>query len=107
MINREPYKDGDKWTLDVDPDDEVNYVADVRQWLIDNNTEVESFVLETMGLQVLAQGLPQGDRNGLLPVKLKVNFDTEPPFFPHCTFRVTTTDDQQFDKTMWFNQVEN
>jgi hypothetical protein len=110
VIHREPYKDAtndDRWTLDVDPDDEVNYVADVRQWLQDSNTSALSFELLTNGVTVLVKGEPQGDLNGLLPAKLKVGFNGEGPAF--ATFRVTTElgDDQQFDKTMWFKQVQN
>lgn len=106
MTRYEPYKEGDKHFLDVDPDDEVNYVADVRKWLTDNSTIAVSFEPIPVGCTVLKQGTPQGERGGLLPVKLRVDFN-EPD--AHCTFRVTTelTDDQQFDKTIWFNKVEN
>lgn len=102
MAKTAPYLDGDKHTLDVDFDDEVNYVADVTQWLVDSATSTRSFTLVPEGATVLDQGLPQGELGGLLPVKLKVN--AQPAF---CTFRVTTTDNQQFDKTMHFKQVEN
>lgn len=108
MINRLPYKDPsnpDRWTIDTDPDDELYYVADVRQWLQDSSTTAASFEVVTEGVTVMDQGEPQGDLNGLLPVKLKVPFTgTSQPF---CTFRIDTEDNQQFDKTIWFKQVEN
>lgn len=108
MINRLPYKDPanpDRWTIDTDPDDELYYVADVRQWLADSSTEVLSFELVTDGVTLMEQGLPQGERKGLLPVKLKVPFDGVSQ--PYCTFRIDTQDGQQFDKTIWFKQVQN
>lgn len=107
MINRAPYKDPanpDRWTIDVDPDDELNYVADVRAFLADSSTTAVSFTTLIQGVTVLEKGDPQGDLNGLLPVKLKVPFDGAEAF---CTFRVVTADNQQFDKTIWFKQVQN
>ena len=105
MAHTAPYLDGDKHTLDVDPDDEVNYAFDVTQWLIDSDTTVESFELVVESVTVLVKGTPQAERGGLLPAKLKVAFPEGAT--PHCTARVTTADDQQFDKTMWFKPVEN
>lgn len=92
-------------TLDVDPDDEVFYVADVTQWLIDNATTAVSFELIPMGVEVLEKGSPQGDRSGLMPAKLKLTTDTVTT--RSCTWRVTTADGQRFDKTMYFVQVQN
>jgi len=94
-----------KWTLQVDPDDEVNYVADVTQWLIDNATTAASFELIPTGITVLLKGDPQGDRSGLLPAKLKFTSDTVTA--RSCTWRVTTADGQRFDKTMHFTPVQN
>lgn len=107
-INRKPYKIGDDWFLDVDPNDEVNYVWNVTQWLIDNSTSAASFTLvpEPEGsVTVLEKGSPQGDRSGLLPAKLKVDFTGTPT--PLCTARVKTADGQQFDKTINFKKVQN
>lgn len=94
-----------KWTLQVDPDDEVNYVADVTQWLIDNATTAASFELIPVGIEVLLKGTPQGDRSGLLPAKLK--FTSDSLSTRYCTWRVTTADGQRFDKTMHFVEVQN
>lgn len=99
-----PYKEGDKHFLDVDPDDEVNYVADVTKWLTDNSTTTMSFDTIPVGCTVLLQGTPQGTFGGLLPAKIKVDFSVDDA---HCTFRTDTEDGQQFDKTIWFKKVEN
>lgn len=108
MANTEPYKDkanGDRWTLDVDVDDEVFYVANVIKWLTDNSTSAVSYTLHTTGVTVLDQDPPQGPSGSLLAVKLKVSFTAQG--VAYCTFRVKTADTQQFDKTMWFKKVEN
>lgn len=105
MARFEPYKVGDKHTIDTDQDDELNYVADVRQWLIDNATTAASFTIESVGVIVLFKGVPQGDMGGLLPAKLKVDYSGVEQ--AHATFRTKTADGQQFDKTIWFNKVEN
>ena len=105
MANTAPYLIGDRRTLDVDTDDEVNYAFDVRQWLIDSDTTVLSFELITAGVTVLAKGTPQGERGGLLPVKMKVLFPDGVECF--STARVKTVDGQQFDKTMYFTVVQN
>lgn len=106
-INTAPYKDkanGDRWTLDVDKNDEVNYVGNVTKWLTDNGTSAISFTPVVQNVTVMAQSAPQGPSGGLLPVKLKVTFGNGESF---CTFRVKTADNQQFDRTVWFKQVEN
>lgn len=94
-----------KITLEADPDDQLFYVADVTNWLTDNSTSVASFVLVPVGVKVLSQASPQGDRSGLLPAKLQLLDDGTVD--PHCTWRNTTADGQQFDKTMYFTKVSN
>lgn len=106
--NTEPYKDpanGGRWTIDVDPDDELNYAGNVTQWLTDSGTETDTFDVIPQGVTVITKSMPQGPLKGLLPVKLKVTFDSGDEAF--LTFRVSTVDDQQFDKTVWFKKVEN
>lgn len=101
----EPKLTNGKWTLQVDPDDEVYYVWDVTQWLIDNATTASSFELVPVGVTVLLKGSPQGDRSGLLPAKLKLTEGATGERY--CTARVTTADGQKFDKTMYFTAVQN
>lgn len=108
MIHREAYKDpenDDRHTLDVDPDDEVHYAANVIQWCLDSSTTVASFEpIPFGGVTVLERGAPQGPLNGLLPTKLKVLFTAPEPYLTH---RVTTADGQFFNKTVWFKKVKN
>lgn len=104
MTRYEPYLEGDKHTIDVDSDDELYYVANVTQWLVDNVTSTQSFDPLPVGCTLMEKGQPQGSFGGLLPVKLRVDFDAPDA---HCTFRVRTADNQQFDKTIWFKKVEN
>lgn len=101
----EPKLTAGKWRLPVDPDDEVNYVFDVTQWLIDNATTAVSFELVPVGVTVLLKGTPQGDRSGLLPAKLKLTEGAASERY--CTARTTTADGQKFDKTMYFDPVQN
>lgn len=105
MARFEPYKVGDKHTIDADQDDELNYVADVRQWCLDNATTVASFEIIPVGVTVMVKGAAQGDMSGLLPAKFKVLYPEGEQ--AHATFRTKTADGQQFDKTIWFNKVEN
>jgi hypothetical protein len=105
MANTQPQLIGDKWTLDVDPDDKVFYVFNVTQWLTDNSTSAVSFTLIPTGVTVISQADPQGDRGGLLAAKLQIASGFTGT--ASCTARVVTADGQQFDKTMYFNQVQN
>lgn len=108
MAKFEPYKNpakGNRWTIDADENDELNYVANVTQWMLDNVTAVASFDIIPVGVTVLLKGSAQGEFGALLPAKLKVTYTG--PTDTCATFRVTTTDGQKFDKTIWFNKVEN
>jgi len=101
----EPKLVNGKWTLLVDTDDEVFYVFDVTQWLLDNATTAASFELIPVGVTVLLKGTAQGDRSGLLPAKLKLTEGATGERY--CTARTTTVDGQKFDKTMYFTAVQN
>lgn len=108
MARFEPYKNpakDNRWTIDADADDELNYVANVTQWMLDNDTTVASFEIIPQNVTVMLKGTAQGDHNALLPAKLKVAYVAGAESC--ATFRVTTADGQKFDKTIWFNKVEN
>lgn len=108
MARFEPYKDAAKdgrWTIDADTDDELNYVANVTQWMLDNATTGATFTIVPVGVTVLLKGTMQGELLSLLPAKLKVTFADGPEAY--ATFRTKTADGQQFDKTIWFKKVEN
>lgn len=100
-----PYKDGDRWTIDTDPNDKLDYVGIVTQWMIDNSCIGISYEVVTQGVTVLQQDPITGDLGDWCPVKLQVPFNEGDEAF--ITFRVTTDDEQQFDKTIWFNKVQN
>lgn len=105
MARTRPELVGDKWRLDKDPDDKLWYVANVIAQLTDAATTAVSFEALPVGVTVLEKGAPQGDRGGLLPVKLEgMGADgTE----SSCTFRVTCANGERFDKTMYFDRVSN
>lgn len=105
VVRYRPYKESDRWYIDVDPDDELNYVAIVRQWCVDNATSVASFEIVPKGVEVLIKGVMQGEFNSLLPAKLKVTFASGAEAY--ATFRSITADGQKFDKTIWFKKVDH
>jgi hypothetical protein len=101
----EPYQIDGKWYCDKDPDDKLYYVADVRQSLADALTTAVSFEIVAQGVEVLEKGEPQGDRGGLLVVKL--GGMGAPDTLSFCTFRVTCANTEQFDRTIWFKTADN
>lgn len=105
MTAIEPYEKDGKWWIDKDPDDKLYYVANVIDALTDGGTSAVSFEVITKGVIALEQGKPQGERGGLLVVKL----DSMGPegTDSYCKFRVTCANTEQFDRTIWFNRVEN
>ena len=105
MAKTAPYLVGDKWTIDKDPEDQLWYVANVIAQLTDSATTASSFVLEVAGVTVLEKGVMQGSLNGLLPVKLGGMGGAGTNSY--CTFRVTCANGEQFDKTMYFDRVNN
>lgn len=102
MANLDPYKDGDRWYIDVDPDDIRNYVADVSAELTNSNTTAASCVLVLQGMIAVGSVTIQ---DGLIATKLQGDSmsDTTDNF---CTFRVTCANGEQFDKTIFFKQVQ-
>lgn len=90
-------------TYDADRNDENNYGFDVRLEMANSGTSVVSFELITQGVTLLQQGTPQGENNGMLPVKLRIDFDELDETF--ATARYKTADGQQFDNTLWFKEV--
>jgi hypothetical protein len=105
MAKTAPYLVGDKWTIDKDPEDKLWYVANIAAQLTDSATTATSFDLEPVGVTVLEKGVMQGTSNSLLPVKLGGMGAVGAPSY--CTFRVTCANGEQFDRTIWFNRVDN
>jgi hypothetical protein len=101
----QPYLKNGKWFVDSDPDDKLYYVGDVTNALVDGGTSAVSFEPIVEGGTLLEKGSPQGDRGGLLPVKLTGMGGADTESF--CTFRVTCANTEQFDRTIYFKKVDN
>ena len=102
MANLDPYMIGDRHYIDVDPDDIRNYVADVSAELANSNTTASSCVLVVAGMVAVGSVTIQG---GLIASKLQGSSmsDTSDNY---CTFRVTCANGEQFDKTIYFKNVD-
>lgn len=105
MAKAAPYLVGDKYMIDKDPDDQLWYIANVIAQLTDSATTAVSFEPIVQGVELLEKAAPQGNLNGLLPVKLgsmgAVGTESS------CIFRVTCANGEQFDRTIYFNRVNN
>ena len=105
MGRNEPYVMDGRWYIDKDPNDKLYYVANVISQLVDSATTAVSFEAIPEGITLLEKGTPQGERGGLLPVKLEgMGMDGAESF---CLFRVTCANGEQFDRTIHFNRVDN
>ena len=105
MGKNEPYEKDGRWYIDKDPDDKLFYVADVTNQLTDSATTAVSFEATVQGVTLLAAGSPQGSLGGLLPVKLEGMGESQTESF--CRFRVTCANGERFDRTIYFNPVDN
>lgn len=105
MANVAAYTKGGKQYFDKDPDDQLFYVANIAADLTDSATTAVSYTLITSGVTVLQQAAPQGTNGSLLAVKIgALTTVTGDPF---VTFRVTCANGEQFDRTIYFNPVDN
>jgi hypothetical protein len=102
MANLDPYKDGDRWYIDVDPDDIRIYVGDVSAELTNSNTTASSCVLVLQNMIAVGSVTIQG---GLIATKLQGN-NMSTVSDNLCTFRVTCANGEQFDKTIYFKKVD-
>lgn len=98
-----PYQKDGKWFIDKDPEDKRYYVADVTNDLADSATTAASVEAVVAGVTVLEGPQIQGSR---IVVKLG-GLDTAPNAVNYCTFRVTCANSEQFDRTIYFNRVDN
>jgi len=98
-----PYQKDGKWYIDKDPEDKRYYVADVTNDLADSATTAASVEAVVAGVTVLEGPQIQGNR---VVVKLG-GLDTAPGAVNYCTFRVTCANSEQFDRTIYFNRVDN
>jgi hypothetical protein len=100
-----PYEQNGRWYIDKDANDIRWYVANVTKDLTDSATTAASFQALVTGVALVEQQAPQGPSGGLLAVKLSGM--GSPEVESKCVFRVTCANGEQFDRTIWFKEVEN
>ncbi|WP_292041456.1 hypothetical protein [Massilia sp. UBA6681] len=98
-----PYLKDGKWTIDKDPEDKRYYVADITNDLTDSGTTAASVTCVVAGVSIIEGPEIQGS---LIVVKLG-GLDTAPDAVNYCTFRVICANTEQFDRTIYFNRVDN
>jgi hypothetical protein len=98
-----PYQENGKWYIDKDPDDKRYYVADITNDLTDSATTAQSVEAVVSGVTVLEGPTIQGSK---IIVKLG-GLDVSANAVNSCTFRVTCSNTEQFDRTIYFKRVDN
>jgi hypothetical protein len=111
MSVKEPTKIGDKWTVDRDPDEKSYYAADITQELIDRATTAVSVVLNLVGVVQLKQPQIQvatiaGAQRTYVLAFLGGTGVVPPPEGWRWEARVTCANEEEFDKTTWFNRMD-
>ena len=111
MSGKEPVKIGEKWTVDRDPDEKSYYAADITQELNDRATTAVSVVLNLVGVVQLKQPkievVTVGDVQRTYVVAFLGGPDaTPPPEDWRWEARVTCANEEEFDKTTWFNRMD-
>ena len=96
------FKDG-KWWVDKDPDEQSFYVANITKELSDRGTTAASVEPVVKGVEILIQPQIQGN---FVVIKL-AGLDVTSGAENYWTARVTCANGERFDRTMWFNRVDN
>jgi hypothetical protein len=96
------FKDG-KWWVDKDPDEQSFYVANITKELTDRGTTAVSVEPVVKGVEILIQPQIQGN---FVVIKLG-GLDATAGAENYWTARVTCANGERFDRTMWFNKVDN
>lgn len=99
----EPYFRDGKWWVDKDPDEMSFYVANITKELADRGTTAASVVAVAQGVEILVQPVIQGN---FVVIKLG-GLDVSQNAVNFWTARVTCANGERFDRTMWFNRVDN
>lgn len=95
-----PYQGPKGWTLDIDPDD-INFVVwDVTKDLSDRATTASSVTLVPNGVTA-SQG-PTIQSTSIIAL-LSVNNGITNAQAPSATMRITCTNGERFDRTIYFN----
>jgi hypothetical protein len=105
-----PTKDGEKWKVDRDPDEESWYGAEITAELRDRNTTAKSVELVLLGVDQLAEPTIQvvtidGVSRTFIAAFLG-GIDGAPPEGWKWIARVRCANGERFDKTTWFNEVD-
>jgi len=97
------YRDG-KWWVEKNPEDERYFVADIRIDLAEAGANATATKVEAVvsGVTVLEQPVIQGV---LIPVKLG-GINTARDALNFCTFRITLSNGEQIDRTLWLSRLE-
>ncbi len=116
MAIKGPYKNGDRWMLDKDPNEKSYYAADITQELADRGTTAVSVASmdpgDTIAGVILLEGpviqtkVVAGTTRTYVLVKLG-GMDVAANAANYWTARVVCANTEEFDKTTHFNKVEN
>lgn len=112
MSAKLPYKRGDKWVTDRDPDEESYYAADITDELTSRNTTPVPGQPEILlsGVAMLSEPAIQtaivaGVTRTFVVVFL-AGIEGEPPSDWFWTARVRCVNGERFDKTTHFNRLD-
>lgn len=112
MSGKMPYKVGDKWMVDRDPDEESYYAADITDELAARNTTAVQNQLTTVlnGVTELAAPVIQTATVAGVPRTFVVAFlggvDGDLPADWLWTARVRCANGERFDKTTYFKRKD-
>jgi hypothetical protein len=97
-----PYQQDGRWTIDKHPLDEFYCVADISFDLTESQATAVLVVAVTGGVQVIEQPVLQGS---LIAVKVG-GLDELSGAANFCTLRVTLSNGEQIDRTIWFARLQ-
>jgi hypothetical protein len=95
-----PYLEAGKWWSEKHPLDERYWVANITIDLAERGTTAKTVEAVVAGVTVLQDPVIQGK---LIAVKLG-GFNAATNAVNFCTFRVTCSNGERFDRTIWFKQ---
>jgi hypothetical protein len=110
MSLKMPTKDGERWVVDRDPDEESWYGAEITAELRDRTTTAKSVELVLVGVVQLAEPVIQvvtiDDVSRTFVAAFLGGLDEVPPEGWKWAARVRCANGERFDKTTHFNEVD-
>lgn len=100
------YLRGRDWWIDKDPNDDLYYARDVQDDLAAMSTTAAAVVALVDGVELTEAGFIQGTMM-IAKVKGGVSALSSLDAVNSLTFRITCANGEQFDRTIFFNMVEN